>query len=255
MQRFLLHALPLLFAVLVACKPAPPNRATDAAIDVVIVPGCPSNSDGTVSLCQWERAAWAAALYEDGVTERFITSCGAVYNRYIEAEALAAAMVALGVPEAHIHLETQALHSDENLGYGFAIADALGYRTVGYATHGLQANVLESMVRGWGDRSVADLRLDWDRVDQTFARGLPMVRTEPVPAEEWLPLDARERVLADRLGEAKRLPSWALYTLGAAFGRLKGGDAPEPPVMEPTLRGLRHRVDTAAWDDGLVAAE
>ena len=29
-------------------------------VDVAIVPGCPSEADGTLSACQWRRAAWAA---------------------------------------------------------------------------------------------------------------------------------------------------------------------------------------------------
>ena len=57
-------------------------------LDVVIIPGCPTEKDGSLSKCNWQRAVWGAKLWEDGVTERFITSGSAVYNRFIEAEAI-----------------------------------------------------------------------------------------------------------------------------------------------------------------------
>ena len=227
-----------------------------APLDVVIVPGCPSNADGSVSICQWERAIWASELWQDGATGAFITSGGAVYNAYIEAEAVATAMVALGVPRDRIHLETQALHSDENLGYSMAIARELEFDDVGYATHGLQATALRAMVRGWGQRDVAHLPMDRDRVERRLEQGLPMVWTAAVPPEEWLPINDRERVVAARLGRPRRLPSWVVYAAGATVGWMKRGAPPVPPVVEPTLRGLRHRVDTAAWDsDALVSVE
>ena len=35
--------------------------------DAVIVPGCPSEDDGSLSACQMSRAAWAAILWQRGV--------------------------------------------------------------------------------------------------------------------------------------------------------------------------------------------
>lgn len=249
----LLRYLPLLLSLLLLGCKTPPRAAGDHArkLDAVIVPGCPTDLDGTPSACQWERAIWAAMLWEDGVTEHFITSGSSVYNRYIEAVTLKEALVALGVPDDRIYTETQALHSDENLGYSFAIAEDLGFERVGYASHDAHVSVLKRMLRGWGRRHVPRFRMDVTRVRARMEQGLPLVHVSPVPRTEWMPLDEREAVLAERTGE-KRLPSWFLYTVGFVLGGLTG-DEPVPPVPEPTLRGLRHRVDTRAWSADSVS--
>src|SRR3954467_14171611 len=80
-----------------------------APFDVVIVPGCPSLDDGAMSPCQMSRAVWASILWKRGVASSFITSGSAVHSPYVEAEALAAGMVALGVPPERIWLEPNAL--------------------------------------------------------------------------------------------------------------------------------------------------
>src|SRR6478736_10236582 len=93
-----------------------------APFDAVVVPGCPSELDGSLSRCQMARAVWAARLWERGWARNFITSGSAVYTPFVEAEALAAALVALGVPPDRIWLEPNALHTDENMVYSLQIA-------------------------------------------------------------------------------------------------------------------------------------
>ncbi len=247
----------LLFTVCLAltgCKGPPPLAQLQAdPLDAVIVPGCPSKPDGRLSGCQWQRAIWAHMLWEDGVTEHFITSGGAVQNRYVEAEALRAGMVALGVPEARIHTDTQALHTDQNAGYSVAIADQLGFERIGVASHGAQARGMRMMLRGWGHDEVVVFPMELPRVVERVRQDLPTVETDPVPESEWLPLRERERVIADRQGTRRRPPSWYVYALGAIAVRNKG--APEPPVSEPTLRGERHRIDTRPWPEAVAVAE
>ncbi|MCB9674113.1 MAG: YdcF family protein [Alphaproteobacteria bacterium] len=236
-----------LFAV--ACKRVPPDPGfgADAPLDVVLVPGCPSRDDGTLSGCQWQRAIWAADLWEDGVTGAFITSGNAVYNRYIEAEAVKAGMVALGVPEDRIHLETQALHTDQNAGYALRMMDALGFETLGVASHGGHARGARAMLRGWGHGAVA-LQMDMERVGARMREGLPTVRTEPVPEDEWMPLKAREKLIARRTGRLLRRPnSVVVYSWKAMVGGFTKQHPPRPPTSEPTLDGARHRVDTRPW--------
>ena len=238
--------------VLAACKGPPPADALKAApLDVVIIPGCPSKPDGTLTGCQWQRAIWGAMLWEDGVTERFITSGGAVQNRYIESEAIRAGMIALGVPADRVHTDTQAMHTDENAGYSAAMATELGYQRVGVASHGAQARGMRAMLKGWGWEEPAVFPMHFPRVIRRIRDGLPEVRTDPVPEDEWLPRRERERLIAERQDVRRRPPSWWVYSFGA-FAMRKNG-APEPPVSEPTLRGERHRVDTAPWPDGVAA--
>ncbi|MBX2800539.1 MAG: YdcF family protein [Myxococcales bacterium] len=207
----------------------------------MIVPGCPTHDDGRLSGCLWQRAGWATLLWEEGATRAFITSGSAVQNRYIEAEALKAGMVSLGVPEDVIHLETQALHTDQNAAYALRVAQALGFERLGTASHGGQAAGMRAMLRGWGTPAVA-LRMD---VDRTMARlqGHADVRVEPVAAEDWLPMRQRERILRKRNGKLfKRPNSFFVYGWGALVGNLVRLKPPEPPGPEPTLSGERYRI-------------
>src|SRR5688572_8216336 len=112
---------------------AGPERAT---VDVVFVPGCPAAEDGKLSGCLKQRVLWAWYLYDQGVTANFITSGAPTYNRYSEAEAMAAGLAALGVPAANILLEENARHTDENMYYSLIVAYVVGWRTVAVASHG-----------------------------------------------------------------------------------------------------------------------
>ncbi len=242
----------LLFVVVVLCLctacvkgPMDPGYGPDEKLDVVLVLGCPAEDDGTLSSCQWQRALWAHALWEDGVTERFITSGNAVYNRYIEAEAMKAGMVALGVPEEVIHTETQALHTDENAAYALELVRVKGWKTMGVASHPGHADGGRAFLRGWGHPAVS-LQMDMERIIPLMD-SVPDVRVEPVPEDEWLPLGKRERVIAKRLGKAKRPSSLLVYTWRAISGSLGTNQPPHPPVPEPSLGGARHRIDTAPW--------
>lgn len=243
--------VPLLFAL----SPALATVTFEAEpLDVVLVPGCPSNADGTLSKCQWERAAWAAHLWETESTQAFITSGNAVYNRYIEAEALKAGIVALGVPEEVVYTETQALHSDENAGFAIEMMDDLDMDSLGVATHVGHTGAITSMTRGWGHKA-RNLRLRSKVVRDRLNEPLPEVRTEPVPEEEWLPLKERERELARRKGVRPRLNSWFVYFANGVKGIVGVAKRPRPPVKEPSLEGERHRVDTRAWEeDSMVDA-
>lgn len=241
--------LSLFAVVLLGCAHRPPEALRADPLDVVIIPGCPARPDGSLSACQWQRAIWGAELWEGGVTRAFVTSGGAVQNRFIEAEGIRAGMVALGVPEAVVHLETQAMHTDENAGYGLRVAEALGFERVGFASHGGQARGMRVMAKGWGEPAMA-LPMDLPRVIRRYHQGVPAVVVEPVPASEWLPRAEREKLIAARLAERRRPPSWWVYSLGAMSGAMKRNGLPAPPVPEPTLRGVRHRVDTRPWPDG-----
>jgi hypothetical protein len=118
--------------------------------DVLIVPGCPSREDGHVSSCQWKRAFWAAELYHGGAVLNLVVSGAAVYNPYSEAEALAASLRYLGVPEDRIVLETQARHTDENAAYSLEICQDRGWESIAVASSGPHAVVMDKMLTEWG---------------------------------------------------------------------------------------------------------
>ena len=99
-----------------------------AAHDAIILLGCPSNDDGTPSSCQTDRADIAVALAAAGYGGNYITSGAAVHNAYVEADALAALLIARGVPDSSIWRDELAQHTDENIYYSTQIMAAHGWQ-------------------------------------------------------------------------------------------------------------------------------
>lgn len=202
------------------------------AVDAAIVPGCPSLEDGRLSPCQWRRVVWAQHMWATGRARAFIVSGNAVYNRYVEAEAMKAGLVALGVPAERVYLEPRALHTDENIAYALRIADAHGLETLAIVSDAVQTVGTCGMVRVWseGQRSCLPAPMDYTLVKARLAMGLPEARTEPVPEAEWAPLEERERRIAEQLGLPKRGNSLWIYfskSLLAPFGLSR------PPALLP----------------------
>jgi hypothetical protein len=218
----------------VAC--AHPTLQVGAAdrppVDAAIVPGCPSLDDGHLSPCQWRRVLWAQHLWASGLTRSFIVSGNAVYNRYVEADALKAGLVALGVPADRIHLEPQALHTDENIAFSLHVADAQGFETLSVASDAIQTTGSCTMIRAWSGhtRGCIAAPMDYPLIRARLAQGLPEVRTEPIPEADWMPLDERERRIAEALHRPKRGPSLWVYlskSILAPFGLA------HPPPLPP----------------------
>ena len=99
------------------------------AHDAIILLGCPSNTDGSAATCQTKRADMAVALSRAGYADRFIVSGAAAHNKYVEADALAALLVARGVAADHILKDPLAEHTDENIYYSSRIMQAQGWTT------------------------------------------------------------------------------------------------------------------------------
>lgn len=213
------------------CAGATLQALPEPPAPLAIVPGCPSEPDGTLSACQWRRVVWAHHLWASGLARGFVVSGNAVYNRYVEAEALAAGLVALGVPASRIALEPRALHTDENIAYALRIAESRRERLVTVASDGVQANGSCAMVRAWtrGEIDCIPAPIDYAWAKARMARGLPEVRTSPVPADSWLSLEERERRIAAQTGW-RRPPSMLLYAQNALlrpFGLARPPRLPE----------------------------
>lgn len=193
----------------------------------MIVPGCPSEADGTLSLCQMSRAVWASILWRRGVAAAFIVSGSAVHSRFVEAEALAAGMAALGVPAERIWLEPNALHTDENMYYSLQLARALGFHSLAVASQKGHAAWGCQMLVDWGQPCRA-LSVDLAAVQAAGARPrLELVRT--APALDYVPIEERERLLAKARGR-RRPPSYLLYPY-IGYLRLNGERwVPSPPA-------------------------
>jgi uncharacterized SAM-binding protein YcdF (DUF218 family) len=206
----------------------PPRAGYDAAI----VLGCPNEEDGRLSRCQASRAAWAAELWRRGVARAFITSGAAVHTPFVEAETLAQAMTALGVPADRIWLETDALHTDENVFNSMRIARALGMGTLAVVSNGGHAAWACKMMSDWGHECAA-LPVDLDAVKAQRA-GIETVlasqRYARVPDGEWLPLPERESRRAAALGIRRRPPSYVVYAQMAL------GQPWQPPMLPSVPR-------------------
>lgn len=201
-------------------------------VAVALVPGCPSNPDGTLSICQWRRVLWAHHLYASGVVTRLVTSGNAVQTPHVEAEAMAAGLVALGVPAAAILQERRALHTDENVAYTLAMVVEAPWRSGGtplmIATDRGQASGACAMVDHWrrafpGIEGCISAPIDERWVWARLRQGLPEVRVEPVAG--WVPLAEREAAIADETGR-RRPPSFWVYTRGAILGAFGRGRPP-----------------------------
>jgi DUF218 domain-containing protein len=211
--------------------------------DAVIVPGCPSEDDGSLSPCQMSRAVWAAILWRRGVAAAFITSGAAVHSPYVEAEALAQAMAALGVPAERIWIEPNALHTDENMYYSLQIARALGLHRLAVASQHGHAAWGCQMLSDWGQPCGA-LSLDLPAVAAEHARPrLQALRTPP--AQPWPTLAMREQALLEKSGR-RRPPSFLLYPY-IAYLRLDGQRwIPYAPARPPLVTWARLRSSFSA---------
>jgi hypothetical protein len=206
--------------------------APEQPFDAVIVPGCPSEPDGSLSPCQMARAVWAAHVWELGWTRGFITSGAAVHSPFVEAEALAAAMAALGVPADRIWLEPNALHTDENIFFSLGIARTFGWHHLAVAAQGAAWDC--KMAQDWG-ANCRGITLDLDWVVRQYPQApavLQRVRTPKV--SPWMPFVEREHQLAQLTGR-HRPPSFLLYP-GLALQRTNGERwtpawSPPPPRL------------------------
>ena len=244
--------------VQLGCAAGPRGKPAPLPFDVVVIPGCPGEADGALSPCQARRAVWAAVLWERGLASHFITSGAAVHSPYVEAEGLAAAIAALGVPADRVYLEPDALHTDENMYDSLRIARALGFRRLAVASEGMQAGGGCSMMRDYGQECTGlsmEHRLVARRRDAA-AGLLGKVRAPRVPANEWLTRDERERRSAERTGRRRRPPSFVLYAFmgvmrlfGLAVDPLRPGAGAHLDLGHPLRRAGRR----ALADGGAIA--
>jgi hypothetical protein len=207
--------------------------AAEPVWDVALVPGCPTNDDGTISECQWRRVAWVAHLWRQGRFSRVITSGAAVHNAYVEADAMAHALVAAGLPADAVLRERNALHTDQNIAFSLNIALAHGLRNVVVATDRGQAGPGCAMVRAWAE-DVPCLPLPIDADDPGFpgfavpAAVQSLVET---PVGRWEPLAAREARIAEATGQRPRPSSFFVY-LRMMF-RTDPPELPPPELRTP----------------------
>jgi hypothetical protein len=235
-----MRRVPWLLLLLAACSR--PSLRLDGdrptRVDVVIVPGCPTEVDGSLSVCLRPRVLWAVHLYEAGVTDAFITSGAATYNRYVEAEAIAAGMAAGGVPADRIWLEENARHTDENMYNSWIIASHFGWDNLAVASHSGHASGACGFLESWGQpclmSGIQHEITDEMAADPRYAAVLA-VRVPAITDEHWLPVfDWEEQRQAS--GGPARPSSMLLYTWAPVMRLFGRPWTPPAPPETPLVR-------------------
>ena len=113
--------------------------------DVIIVPGVPYQ-DTAMNVIYKARVLWAKYLYDSSFTKNIIFSGSAVYTPYYEALTMMMYADSLGLPTENLFAETEALHSTENIYYGWKMAKSMGFRKIALATDPFQSRLLKSFM-------------------------------------------------------------------------------------------------------------
>ena len=115
--------------------------------DAIVVLGSPADSDGNPTPRELARVAQGVREYERGVAPRLIFSGGAVRNRFVEAQVMARAAEARGIPASAIFLEPQARDTIENACHVARMMKEHGWRSaevVSSASHLPRAGMIFS---------------------------------------------------------------------------------------------------------------
>lgn len=105
------------------------SACVDAPHDVLIVLGCPNNSDGSPANCQIARANLAVSFFNAGYASHIITTGAAVQNANVEAVTLKQLLVDRGIPATAILTEQRAAHTDENLYFSTRIMESNAWQS------------------------------------------------------------------------------------------------------------------------------
>jgi uncharacterized SAM-binding protein YcdF (DUF218 family) len=108
---------------------APLSNTGLTRFDAIIVLGTPADSDGNPTPEQLSRVTEAVHEYERGMAPRLILSGGAAHNAFVEADVMARAAQAQGIPQSSIFIEPRAQDTIQNGCYSARIMRAHGWRS------------------------------------------------------------------------------------------------------------------------------
>jgi uncharacterized SAM-binding protein YcdF (DUF218 family) len=111
----------------IARNSAPTANTDRTRFDALIVLGDPADADGNPTPKQLARVNEAVREYERGVAPHIILTGGAVRSRFVEAEVMARAAQAEGIPSSAIVIEGKALDTIQNLCYSTRILQQKGW--------------------------------------------------------------------------------------------------------------------------------
>jgi uncharacterized SAM-binding protein YcdF (DUF218 family) len=108
---------------------APAGNTSITRFDAIIVLGTPADDDGNPTAAQLARVNEAVHEYERGIAPRLILTGGAAHNRFVEAQVMAQAAHAKGIPNSAIFMEPEAKDTIQNACYAVRIMKAHGWRS------------------------------------------------------------------------------------------------------------------------------
>lgn len=108
---------------------APRSNTSLTRFDAIIVLGTPADNDGNPSPRGLARVTEAVHEYERGVAPRLIFTGAAVANRFIEAQVMAHAAEAQGIPESAVFVEPQARDTIQNVCFSERIMARHGWHS------------------------------------------------------------------------------------------------------------------------------
>lgn len=108
---------------------APSSNTSLDRFDTIIVLGTPADSDGNPTPDQLSRVTEAVHEYERGIASHLILSGGAAHNRYVEADVMARAAQAQGIPQSAIFIEPEARDTIQNACYSVRIMRSHGWQS------------------------------------------------------------------------------------------------------------------------------
>jgi len=126
---------------------APAGNTARTRFDDIIVLGTPADEEGNPTPAQLARVTEAVHEYERGVAPGIILTGGAAGNHFVEAQVMARAAEAMGVPASSIYPEPDALNTIQNSCYAVRIMKEHGWRSaevVSAATHLPRAGLIFS---------------------------------------------------------------------------------------------------------------
>jgi len=120
--------LMVLWAV-IARRVAPMANASRDHFDAILVLGHPADDDGNPTPEQLARVTEAVREYDRGVAPRILFTGGAAGNQFVEADVMARAAAAQGIPPSAIFVETKAQDTIQNACFSARLMSNHGWRS------------------------------------------------------------------------------------------------------------------------------
>jgi len=119
---------------LIARRIGPTANTNLEHFDAIVVLGSPADADGNPTPEQLGRVSEAVREYERGIAPRLLFTGGPAHNHYVEADVMASAAAAEGIPPSAIFVETRAKDTIQNSCFSERIMQAHGWHSAEIVT-------------------------------------------------------------------------------------------------------------------------